>query len=33
MHYGAMLQLRLLINHPREVAEADALRFYAEAYG
>ncbi|GAB4443754.1 MAG: iron-containing alcohol dehydrogenase [Turneriella sp.] len=29
----AMLQQRLLINNPREVNEADALRLYEEAYG
>lgn len=29
----AMLQQRLLVNNPREVTEADALRLYEEAYG
>ncbi|HMV34602.1 MAG TPA: iron-containing alcohol dehydrogenase [Turneriella sp.] len=29
----AMLQQRLLINNPREVTEADALRLYEEAWG
>ena len=29
----AMLQQRLLVNNPREVTEADALRLYEEAWG